>query len=120
LVSAEGLGGGGGMWWLWLWCGSFMWWFFEVVFLWWFFVVVFLSWYMHSCECCCSGILNEGRIGIGAQMVGLAQGCFDSTMPYLFERQQFGTPIGDFQGMQVSDFCLFVRVSWSRVVWRCG
>jgi len=114
-VSAEGLGGGGGG----MWCG-FLWWFFVVVFLWWFFVVVFLSWYMHSCECCCSGILNEGRIGIGAQMVGLAQGCFDSTMPYLFERQQFGTPIGDFQGMQVSDFCLFVRVSWSRVVWRCG
>ena len=36
------------------------------------------------------GILNEGRIGIGAQMVGLAQGCFDQTMPYLFERKQFG------------------------------
>ena len=36
------------------------------------------------------GILNEGRIGIGAQMVGLAQGCFDHTMPYLFERKQFG------------------------------
>ena len=29
------------------------------------------------------GILNEGRIGIGAQMVGLAQGCFDQTMPYV-------------------------------------
>eukprot|EP00040_Diaphanoeca_grandis_P038687 m.257046 g.257046 ORF g.257046 m.257046 type:complete len:424 (-) comp34954_c0_seq1:93-1364(-) len=47
------------------------------------------------------GILNEGRIGIGAQMVGLAQGCFDATMPYLFERQQFGTCIGDFQGMEM-------------------
>ena len=35
-------------------------------------------------------ILNEGRIGIGAQMVGLAQGCFDSTMPYVMERKQFG------------------------------
>jgi alkylation response protein AidB-like acyl-CoA dehydrogenase len=45
--------------------------------------------------------LNEGRIGIGAQMVGLAQGCFDQTMPYLFERKQFGTSIGDFQGMQM-------------------
>lgn len=47
------------------------------------------------------GILNEGRIGIGAQMVGLAQGCFDATMPYLFEREQFGQRIGDFQGMQM-------------------
>mmetsp|Transcript_39332 Transcript_39332/g.63857 ORF Transcript_39332/g.63857 Transcript_39332/m.63857 type:complete len:215 (+) Transcript_39332:830-1474(+) len=45
-------------------------------------------------------ILNEGRIGIGAQMVGLAQGAFDVTMPYLNEREQFGTRIGDFQGMQ--------------------
>lgn len=47
------------------------------------------------------GILNEGRIGIGAQMVGLAQGCFDQTMPYLWERKQFGTAIGDFQGMEM-------------------
>lgn len=35
-------------------------------------------------------ILNEGRIGIGAQMTGLAQGCMESTVPYLFERKQFG------------------------------
>uniref|UniRef100_A0A7S3LNX8 Short/branched chain specific acyl-CoA dehydrogenase, mitochondrial n=2 Tax=Sar TaxID=2698737 RepID=A0A7S3LNX8_9STRA len=45
-------------------------------------------------------ILNEGRIGIGAQMVGLAQGTFDLTMPYLQERKQFGQPIGNFQAMQ--------------------
>jgi len=45
-------------------------------------------------------ILNEGRIGIGAQMIGIAQGCFDATMPYLNQRKQFGTAIGDFQGMQ--------------------
>jgi len=45
-------------------------------------------------------ILNEGRIGIAAQMVGLAQGVYDYTLPYLFERQQFGQPIGSFQGMQ--------------------
>lgn len=45
-------------------------------------------------------ILNEGRIGIGAQMLGIAQGCFDATMPYLQQRKQFGTSIGDFQGMQ--------------------
>ena len=42
-------------------------------------------------------ILNEGRIGIGAQMVGLAQGAFDTTMPYLFQRKQFGQLIGDMQ-----------------------
>lgn len=45
-------------------------------------------------------MLNEGRIGIAAQMVGLAQGVFDKTMPYLFQRKQFKQFIGDFQGMQ--------------------
>eukprot|EP00286_Rhodomonas_abbreviata_P019751 CAMPEP_0181309298 /NCGR_PEP_ID=MMETSP1101-20121128/11939_1 /TAXON_ID=46948 /ORGANISM="Rhodomonas abbreviata, Strain Caron Lab Isolate" /LENGTH=394 /DNA_ID=CAMNT_0023415773 /DNA_START=381 /DNA_END=1565 /DNA_ORIENTATION=- len=45
-------------------------------------------------------LLNEGRIGIGAQMVGLAQGAFDTTMPYLHQRKQFGTAIADFQGVQ--------------------
>lgn len=44
--------------------------------------------------------LNEGRIGIGAQMLGIAEGAMDVAMPYLFERKQFGTHIGDFQGMQ--------------------
>lgn len=47
-------------------------------------------------------VLNEGRIGIGAQMVGLAQGALDLTAPYLYQRQQFGKAIGDFQGMQFS------------------
>ncbi|XP_020383076.1 short/branched chain specific acyl-CoA dehydrogenase, mitochondrial [Rhincodon typus] len=46
------------------------------------------------------GMLNEGRIGIAAQMLGLAQGCFDSTIPYLKQRVQFGQRIYDFQGMQ--------------------
>jgi alkylation response protein AidB-like acyl-CoA dehydrogenase len=44
--------------------------------------------------------LNEGRIGIGAQMVGLAQGAFDHAMRYMHEREQFGKKIGDFQGLQ--------------------
>lgn len=46
-------------------------------------------------------ILNEGRIGIGAQMLGIAQGSLDIVMPYLFQRKQFGQAIGDFQGMQM-------------------
>lgn len=41
--------------------------------------------------------LNEGRVGIGAQMIGLAQGCFDATIPYLMERKQFGSEVYDFQ-----------------------
>ncbi|KAL0482675.1 short-chain 2-methylacyl-CoA dehydrogenase [Acrasis kona] len=44
--------------------------------------------------------LNEGRIGIGAQMVGLAQGAFDYALPYIIQRQQFGQSISSFQGMQ--------------------
>lgn len=42
-------------------------------------------------------ILNEGRIGIAAQMLGLAKGAYEKTMPYLFQRKQFNTAIGDFQ-----------------------
>jgi acyl-CoA dehydrogenase len=44
--------------------------------------------------------LNEGRIGIGAQMIGLAQGALDHTLKYIRERKQFGRTIGDFQGVQ--------------------
>jgi len=44
--------------------------------------------------------LNEGRIGIGAQMIGLSQGAFDFAMRYVGERKQFGQAIGNFQGMQ--------------------
>ena len=44
--------------------------------------------------------LNEGRIGIGAQMVGLAQGALDHTVRYVQERSQFGRTIAEFQGVQ--------------------
>jgi len=44
--------------------------------------------------------LNEGRIGIAAQMLGIAQGAMDAAMPYLFQRKQFGQRLADFQGMQ--------------------
>ncbi|KAK9377870.1 acyl-CoA dehydrogenase/oxidase [Lipomyces chichibuensis] len=45
--------------------------------------------------------LNEGRIGIAAQMTGLAQGAFDRAVSYVFnDRQQFGKYVGEFQGMQ--------------------
>lgn len=52
--------------------------------------------YKMAIEC-----LNEGRIGIAAQMTGLAQGAFDRAAKYVFtERKQFGQYIGDFQGVQ--------------------
>ena len=44
--------------------------------------------------------LNEGRIGIGAQMIGLAQGALDHAVAYTKERKQFGKPLAEFQGVQ--------------------
>ena len=44
--------------------------------------------------------LNEGRIGIGAQMLGLARGAWEFAMKYAQERKQFGKPISDFQAIQ--------------------
>jgi butyryl-CoA dehydrogenase/short/branched chain acyl-CoA dehydrogenase len=44
--------------------------------------------------------LNEGRIGIGAQMIGLAQGAFEHGLSYAQKREQFGKPIAEFQAVQ--------------------
>src|SRR6266852_6290068 len=44
--------------------------------------------------------LNEGRIGIGAQMVGIASGALECAISYTGERQQFGKTINQFQGVQ--------------------
>jgi butyryl-CoA dehydrogenase/short/branched chain acyl-CoA dehydrogenase len=44
--------------------------------------------------------LNEGRIGIGAQMLGLAEGALEHTLSYTRERKQFGKAIADFQGVE--------------------
>ncbi|MBI2797586.1 MAG: acyl-CoA dehydrogenase family protein [Gemmatimonadetes bacterium] len=44
--------------------------------------------------------LNEGRIGIGAQMIGIAQGALDAAKAYVKERKQFGRPLSEFQGIQ--------------------
>jgi len=44
--------------------------------------------------------LNTGRIGIGAQMIGVARGALTAALQYVKERKQFGKPIGDFQAVQ--------------------
>jgi alkylation response protein AidB-like acyl-CoA dehydrogenase len=46
--------------------------------------------------------LNEGRIGIGAQMLGLAEGAWGHAAKYAKERRQFGKPIAEFQAVQVT------------------
>lgn len=48
--------------------------------------------------------LNEGRIGIGAQMLGLAEGVFEYAVKYTFERKQFGQPIFEFQVCTKKEF----------------
>jgi butyryl-CoA dehydrogenase/short/branched chain acyl-CoA dehydrogenase len=60
--------------------------------------------------------LNEGRIGIGAQMVGVAQGSFEHGLRYAQERQQFGKPIADFQGIQFLLADLATSIEASRLL----
>lgn len=63
-----------------------------------------------------AGFLNEGRIAIGAQMVGLAQGCFDATIPYLLERKQFGQDVYSFQGMQYQIANVATQIECARLL----
>jgi alkylation response protein AidB-like acyl-CoA dehydrogenase len=60
--------------------------------------------------------LNEGRIGIGAQMLGLAQGALDHTIAYVKERKQFGRPIGEFQGVQFELARMAMEVEATRLL----
>lgn len=60
--------------------------------------------------------LNEGRIGIGAQMVGLAQGALDHAVKYVKERKQFGKAIADFQGVQFQIARMAIDVETSRLL----
>ncbi|KAG6885489.1 hypothetical protein C0993_001096 [Termitomyces sp. T159_Od127] len=61
-------------------------------------------------------ILNEGRIGIAAQMLGLAQGAFDKAVPYTYQRTQFGQPVGTFQGMQFQIASAAVELETARLL----
>jgi short/branched chain acyl-CoA dehydrogenase len=60
--------------------------------------------------------LNEGRIGIGAQMTGLAQGALDHALGYAKQRKQFGKSIADFQGVQFELAEMAVDVEASRLL----
>lgn len=57
--------------------------------------------------------LNEGRIGIGSQMLGLAEGALNHALEYTKERKQFGKPVSSFQGMQfqLSEMAIAVETS---------
>ncbi|KAH9639779.1 hypothetical protein HF086_016360 [Spodoptera exigua] len=58
-----------------------------------------------------AGFLNEGRIGIASQMIGLCQGCMDATIPYTLERKQFGKSIYSFQVLTYSQNFQFTEIA---------
>ncbi len=60
--------------------------------------------------------LNEGRIGIGAQMVGVAQGALDAALRYSKERAQFGKPISQFQALRFQLADCATRVEAARLL----
>jgi alkylation response protein AidB-like acyl-CoA dehydrogenase len=60
--------------------------------------------------------LNEGRIGIGAQMLGLAQGALDHALAYAQQRKQFGKTIAEFQGVQFELAEMAVDVEATRLM----
>lgn len=60
--------------------------------------------------------LNEGRIGIGAQMLGLAQGVFDHAVRYTLERTAFKQKVFDFQGMQHQIADIATRIETARLI----
>jgi butyryl-CoA dehydrogenase/short/branched chain acyl-CoA dehydrogenase len=60
--------------------------------------------------------LNEGRIGIGAQMVGIGTGALEATIKYVQEREQFGKKIGDFQGVQFQLAQMAVELEAARLM----
>lgn len=60
--------------------------------------------------------LNEGRIGIGAQMVGVARGALEHAVRYAAERKQFGKPIADFQAIQFQLARLATEVEAARLM----
>jgi alkylation response protein AidB-like acyl-CoA dehydrogenase len=60
--------------------------------------------------------LNEGRIGIAAQMTGLAQGAFEHARSYAKQRRQFGKPIADFQGIQFELARMAMQIEAARLL----
>src|SRR5207344_3227555 len=66
-------------------------------------------------------ILDGGRISIGALAVGLAQAALDSSIPYAQTREQFGRPIGTFQGVAFMIADMATQIEAARgLVWRAA
>ena len=65
-------------------------------------------------------MLDAGRLGLAAQMVGGAQASFEMTLEYLKTRQQFGVPIGSFQALQHRISQVFIRLQMAEAALRIG
>src|SRR6476619_725324 len=65
--------------------------------------------------------LNEGRIGIGAQMIGIARGAWEYACKYALERKQFGKPLAEFQGIQFQLAQMATEIEAARLmVYNCA
>jgi alkylation response protein AidB-like acyl-CoA dehydrogenase len=71
---------------------------------------------LHSGSPILQKILDRGRIGMAAEMLGIAQETFERTMQYLKERKQFGVPIGVFQALQHRAAILFGEIELCKSV----
>jgi alkylation response protein AidB-like acyl-CoA dehydrogenase len=60
--------------------------------------------------------LNEGRIGIGAQMIGIAQGAYEAALKYTAEREQFGQSLNNFQAVQFQLAEMAIEVEAARLL----
>ena len=60
--------------------------------------------------------LNEGRIGIGAQMIGIAQGAYEAALKYTAEREQFGQSLNNFQAVQFQLAEMAIEVEAARLM----
>ncbi|MBV9241036.1 MAG: acyl-CoA dehydrogenase [Acidobacteria bacterium] len=60
--------------------------------------------------------LNEGRIGIAAQMLGIAQGAYEAALKYTAEREQFGAPLNSFQAVQFQLAEMAVEIEATRLL----
>lgn len=60
--------------------------------------------------------LNEGRIGIAAQMLGLAEGALQAAVQYAKQREQFGKPISQFQGVQFQIADMAIRIEAAKLM----
>jgi alkylation response protein AidB-like acyl-CoA dehydrogenase len=61
-------------------------------------------------------VLDRGRVGLAAELLGIAQECFERTVQYLKERKQFGVPIGTFQALQHRAAILFGEIELCKSV----